>query len=311
MSRKIADPFENIGDDLLLSVLSFISRGPQIENKENAEPTLLTNVVPQVSKQWRDLSQHDYLWKPLLLKRLEEEPGLWREGLWKLIHAKLRRNTNSSVVLQQKCPSNDKLVACSREVLGELSYKTIYRQVVSEHIRFVGPVFYMTGHVLLGDSYRLHLFEPRYRLLVAELLKDYPKEARKGGKIIPGPNDKAPLFIHANRDQFSASSPACLVQIVRANISDRDGTADVLLHPIAYVWMEKLWVRPNSFNLHYVQCSRMGSRATREMLQLVNQEALDSMMNRDDAGDDNDYYADTTDDEFEFDEELGELGDWD
>ena len=153
----------------------------------------------------------------------------------------------------------------------------------------------MPGHVLLGGSYRLHMFEPRYRLLVAELLKGYPEEAKRGELIATG-GRPAPIFVHANRNPFAASSPACLVQLVRCNISPRDGTADVMLLPIAYIWMEKIWIRANSGNLHYAQCIRMGQKATREMHELINQETLESVISR--MGD----YM--TDDEDEFDDDA-------
>ncbi|CAB9531726.1 expressed unknown protein [Seminavis robusta] len=286
---KEEDRFEVLGEDAVLSIFSYIAHAPLEKISKNPGDSELTQLLPGVSKFWQEMSEHDCLWKPAILRQLQREPSLWSEGLVSLV--KNRKAWQNALLSGETTP--DDLLERVREALGNASYKKIYRTVVSEYIRQVLPVFYMPGHVMLGLSYRLHLFEPRYRLLVAQLLQGYPREAKKGGLTTIG-NRPAPIFIHANRQPFRASSPACLVQLVRCNISDRDGTADIMLLPIAYLWLEKVWARPNSWNLHYAQSIRMGQKAAREMHELVNQEILESIVSR--VGDyNNDYWTDDED----------------
>lgn len=305
---KELDRFEVLGDDAVLSIFSFIGHAPLELVASNPGASELTQSLPEVSKFWRTTSAHDCLWKPAILRQLQREPSLWTEGLLKMVHKKQR--AWNFVFQDNETPES--FLDRVRGALSNASCKKIYRHVVSKHIRQVLPVFYMAGHVLLGGSYRLHMFEPRYRLLVHELLKGYPEEAKKGGLTSSG-DRPAPIFIHANRHPFGAASPACLVQLVRCNISPRDGTADVMLLPIAYIWLEKIWIRPNSGSLHYAQCIRMGQKATREMHELINQETLESIITRmgdyltddeDDSDDDEEWDDDDDTDDEEFDDDV-------
>jgi len=117
----------------------------------------------------------------------------------------------------------------------------------------------MSGNLQLGEAYGLHFFEPRYRLLIHDVMADQPEEARRGGRV----RGEA-MFVHANRAPPTRSAPAVLVRVLRCEIYG-DGRADVLLMPCAHVWLEELWVRPNSGHLYYARCLRMNETASREM----------------------------------------------
>lgn len=294
LTSKKLDSFQELGEDVVLTIFSYVGHAPLEKVASNPGASELTQSLPEVSKFWRRMADHDSLWKPAILRQLEREPNLWTEALLKIVQ---RRKSAWNFVFQED-ETAESFLERVRAALGKASYKKIYRSVVSKHIRQVLPVFYMPGHILLGGSYRLHMFEPRYRLLVAELLKGYPEEARMGASTVSG-NREAPVFIHANRQPFGPASPACLVQLIRCNISPRDGTADVMLLPVAYVWMEKLWTRSNSGNLHYAQCLHMGQTTTKKMHQLVNQENLESLITR--MGD---YLTDDEDEDFDEEDEI-------
>ena len=79
----------------------------------------------------------------------------------------------------------------------------------------------------LGEPYELHFYEHRYRLLIADVMRGYPEEAKHGGHI-----QNPPCFVHANRGPLAPTTPATLVQVVRCEIFP-DGRADVLLMPTA------------------------------------------------------------------------------
>lgn len=296
--HALDDRFEVLGEDTVLSILKFVSNAPLEQLSCRTGASELTDLLPGVSKMFQELSEHDSLWKPALLRQLHREPKLWTEGLLKLAEKQKLWDPDFS-----DSETAETFLERVRSALNAVAYKTIYKQVVSQHIRVTKPVFYMPGPLLLGGSYRVHLFEPRYRLMVAELMRDYPQEARQGELTTAG-GRPAPVFIHANRDPFGVASGACLVQMVRCTISPRDGTADIMLLPIAYVWLEKVWIRKNSGNLHYAQSVRMGQKATRDMHELIEQETRTTLIGG--VADDGDYWTDDDDDLDDLDEDLDE-----
>lgn len=152
-------------------------------------------------------------------------------------------------------------------------YQCIYRSIVTKHLRYQGPVFIMGSSVRLGSPYGLHFFEPRYRVLISEVMQRWPVSARRGERIhplLPGiypptshrvvdddiklsilnvlENKESllnvyhmPTFIHAHRN-LQANNPAAIVQVQICAIAP-NGSADVLLKPIAYIKIERIWER--------------------------------------------------------------------
>lgn len=171
-------------------------------------------------------------------------------------------------------------------------YQCVFQSVVVSHLYFQAPVFYMPSSVRLGDDYGLHFFEPRYRLLISEVMSAYPVSARRGDlvrPVLPGlyPVDgrahgqrvmdddiKAslldlleknaqllgehylPTFIHAHQSPLRPNVPATIVQVSRCAISP-DGSADVLLSPMAYIWLDEIWERPGTGGLMEARGIRM------------------------------------------------------
>ena len=168
-------------------------------------------------------------------------------------------------------------------------YQVLYRSIVLRHLRYQGPVFIMgSSSVRLGSPYGLHFFEPRYRVLISEIMARHPVSARRGETIapmVPGifpPPPVAdddikssivdlvkrnvplmteyhqPTFIHAYRDFLRPNSLAAIVQVQVCSINP-NGSADVLLTPIAYVWIDRIWERPGTGGLCEASGIRMGA----------------------------------------------------
>ncbi|KAL3786696.1 hypothetical protein HJC23_002785 [Cyclotella cryptica] len=171
-------------------------------------------------------------------------------------------------------------------------YQCLYQSVLHRHIRFQAPVFYMPSSIRLGVEYGLHFFEPRYRLLISEVMAPYPVAARRGQRIqpvIPGvyPTDgpirddalksqllnflernesllqqyHVPTFIHAHQQPLRPNTPATIVQVRHCQI-EADGRADVLLEPVDYIWLEQIWERPGTGGLIEARGLRMGNWAS-------------------------------------------------
>ena len=233
----------------------------------------------------------DFLWKSALLRLVKNEPYLWEEGLQRLI-AKLsddehqgdkgegdEKKRNRPISLEDEPDSYESyLVETAREALQRsLSssskkpqveynsesdgsrfdlYKQIYQLILSKYLRYTSPVFHMSGLACLGQEFGLHFFEPRYRLLISEVMAPYPDSARSGEVISTDKNNSFPTFIYANNTPLALGTPACIVQVRQCRIH-ANATADVFLVPIAHVRIERFWERPYSGGLIEARVMRM------------------------------------------------------
>jgi hypothetical protein len=73
-----------------------------------------------------------------------------------------------------------------------------------------------------------------------------------------------PTFCYAHMAPFAPTTPACLVEVRQCTIH-ANGTADVMLMPVAFVWMETLSEAPNTGRLHFARCLRMGREDSRAL----------------------------------------------
>jgi len=257
--------FNDLSDDIQLLVLSFVADAPFKFNgdtltKEDYHSTL-THVLPFVSRHFLSLvrsKQADvFFWREVLLRRIQKEPFLWKEGLRRLISEFEPPSSHATTILNDDTCSIDlfnyvyDLVASRSQ--SEKIYQNIFKDILTNHIRYSGPVFIMPGEVRLNHVFGLHLFEPRYRLMIQEVMANSP--CTNGENI----TDNNPTFIYANR--LSKRSSAVIVQVRNCMIHS-NGRADVELIPSAYVWLEDAWIRSNTRNLYHARTIRMTRRAS-------------------------------------------------
>ena len=140
--------------------------------------------------------------------------------------------------------------------------KQLFRRIV-QRLRFRSPIFYMPGPVTIGESFGLHFFEPRYRLLISEVMAPYPVAFRRGDPIqLQGSGHSSyPKFIYANYSSLDRGAPAVIVE-VRQCLINPNGTADVFLCPTSYIWIEDIRERPNSGALYDARAIRMTETST-------------------------------------------------
>mmetsp|Transcript_40940 Transcript_40940/g.46511 ORF Transcript_40940/g.46511 Transcript_40940/m.46511 type:complete len:283 (-) Transcript_40940:37-885(-) len=251
--------FLDLDEGVMMYIISFVADVPMENIDENIRPSLwgtMTDVLPFVSKQFCKFCQTDYFWQDALKRLCVKEPYLWEEGLLRL----LPPSSSIKKMNKKKSNNNNTLVSDVYKALQDtVNYKSLYRRVFETHIRFTGPVFFMTDVIRLGQTFGLHFFEPRYRTLIAEVMRDWPESARQGEAInnTASPTNSFPTFIYAHMAPLIPTTPACLVH-VRQCIIHSDGSADVMLEPVAYVQLEQIWERPNSRHLYEATCRRMG-----------------------------------------------------
>ena len=65
-----------------------------------------------------------------------------------------------------------------------------------------------------------------------------------------------PTFIHAHQSPLHPNTPATIVQVRHCQV-EVDGRVDVLIEPIAYIWLEQIWTRPGTGGLIEARGVRM------------------------------------------------------
>ncbi len=208
---------------------------------------------------------------------------------------KVDNKTKEEALLKQACDAIEAYPPHNHTASSSGIHQCIYKSIVNHHLRYQGPVFYMPSAIRLGSPYGLHFFEPRYRLLMAEVMQPYPVSARRGERISPmvpslipsnslrhnGDDDdikadllnvleqnqsllgkyQLPTFIHAHQSPLRKNTPATIVQVRQCMVS-RDGSADVYLEPIAYIWIDQVWERTGTGGLYEAQGIRMGKEVS-------------------------------------------------
>ncbi|GKY99314.1 hypothetical protein MPSEU_000886500 [Mayamaea pseudoterrestris] len=243
--------FGQLHSELKSHILTFVADAP-FERDHFQRQSTLTHCLPLVCKEFHAFANHDDVWEQILLRRIEAEPSLWLEPTLRL--------AGVSTTSQDK-PAPMQLIEQAKLTLG-VSAKDLYKRIIDDFIRFRGPVFIMQAQIQIGEEYGLHLFEPRYRLLVAEVMRNQPETARQDGEL--DPLLPPAVFIHAHRVSPREGNAAMIVEIRRCLVY-ADGSADVLLAPLSYVWLEKLRIRPNSGNLFEGSAVRMTSAWSESM----------------------------------------------
>jgi hypothetical protein len=278
-SRMIAEldlptfpAFLQFDDDIQKLILSFVAEAPWEQtgpvSMQLYSPRLafLTSTLPLVSSDFHRYASLDYFWEPALERQVNNDHhgSLWKDGLRRLLPE------NYTVT------DETDLIRAVREHLDHsISFKEIYRKVFTNHIFFDAPVFIMPCRVRMGESYGLHLFEPRYRIMVRDLMRQCanPVEASNGEKIHVGTSPDGvltpPLLIHACLgSRLAPGEMACLVQIERCNTYEY-GTADVGLVPVAWVQLDRIWVRPNAGHLFHAKAFRLPPTKPEEITSAV------------------------------------------
>ena len=233
----------------------------------------LTHVLPLVSKRFHALcNQSDSLWIEALERQMGLGPelrsdigqgDLWELGIKNFIHctvcnestdAPIRTdNSDNSGVDNDECLNQLIPRACDCVVKQQKQHelqnssppaKEVFRRVLLNHKPIRLPVFSMFCPTSIGEEINLRLFEPRYRLMINEVLMGRSERERKG---FPTTNPR-PRFLFANRSGTWRKDVACVVEVRRCLIR-RDGIADISIVPIQWAILTELVQRPESGGL--------------------------------------------------------------
>ena len=251
--------FSELTEDICRIIISYVADAPHESEVRHSRvtrfhPASMTSIFPYVSKAFRRLADDDNNWKAALLRQLsnEEREHVWKSGLRRMLPLDYSIEDDSNLLSDVQNHFQD-----------SLSYKEIYRMIFTRHVRFEAPMFLMPCSVTLGEMYGLHLFEPRYRRMIRDLMDscDDPTAARNGQPIRPGVTPEGmlqpPLIIHFCLPQhLRKGAIAALVQVVWCRTYEQD-TADVQLMPISWVKLDQIWSRRDQGDLFYAHATRL------------------------------------------------------
>jgi len=234
----------------------------------------LTHVLPLVNKRFRLLcNQSDILWTESLERLLglrstqvRSDMGssdLWEAGLLSFIKCNDPSDNDSPGEGCANGSGDDsrpfdnarvrsliiKACDCINKEEDEPQEQSslageVFRQVLLHHKPVRLPVFSMFCPITIGEELSLRLFEPRYRLMIAEVMSGRSDRERQGFPI----STPRPRFLFACRSDSFRRAVTCIVEVRRCLIR-QDGIADVEIVPISWAILEKRARRPESGGL--------------------------------------------------------------
>ena len=231
--------FIDLGNDLIAHVLAFVADVP-FETIASSSTSTLTHVLPLVSQEIRRICRTDFFWKLALERLVVKDPYLWQKGLLSFLPSNTTTTPSSTLVEQ----------VVTHLALEQDMYRSIFQRLIRDYLRFTSPLFHMQGQVQLGHSFGLHFFEPRYRHLIATVMRGFESQGE------PLDDEEGPTFLYAHTSPLAPLAVACVVQVQRCHIYP-DGSADVTLVPIHYVWLERIREIPHTGRLYEGQSLRM------------------------------------------------------
>jgi len=166
--------------------------------------------------------------------------------------------SNQSSYLQSQEETNKESENQQNQQEQQPIYIELYRYVLSHYIKFTSPLFYMPDRIILGREFGIHFFEPRYRLLIAEVMSKFPNHYQNGEPIQTNNEfPHYPTFIYAHKSPLKVGTIVTIVEVHQCLIHPNH-TADVFLYPRLYGRVEDVWMRPNSHNLYAARVVKLG-----------------------------------------------------
>jgi hypothetical protein len=240
------------------ALTSFLRSNPDKSRGTITEPNhfgTLTHVLPLVCKRIRNLCQILDLWYESLGRILRTE-NAWRRGLYNFVVDNIPSEDDlpGSEVHKDNVEEFISLAAryCGTS-MNSVSGKDLF-QAIRKNRPVVMPIFAMRMNVELSERIHLHFFEPRYRLLINEVMRGRPIDELNMSRPTSNPR---PRFLLACAGNLKA---AVVVEVEYCRIYV-DGRADVVLVPISWEALPDAQIRGDSGNLWEASISRFPKRS--------------------------------------------------
>ena len=228
--------FADLPESCQLQVISFVATAPlerifDVADFNNTDDSnsrgTLTRTLPWVCQKFREFCQAELLWRACLERALVSDK-IWRDAATRLLTP------------QHASKTAPEQIAALRQHVNVSSSKNLYQVMLNEHIRGRLPVFFMPMEFDEQDPrYQLHFFEPRYRIMMAELMRE-PQHATRDG----------PVFLHIVDIRGPRAKVAALIRVVDCAFAP-DGRSVADLELVGSVRLRRCWERPQSMGLYY------------------------------------------------------------
>lgn len=120
----------------------------------------------------------------------------------------------------------------------------VFRQVLLYRKPVRLPVFTLSCSISIGEELYFRLHQPRYRLLIADIMADRSSSQRNGSPL----STPRPRFLFACKPDPLRSKVACIVEVRKCHIH-LDGVADIVVVPISWVLTQDVAERSQSGGL--------------------------------------------------------------
>jgi len=216
------------------------ARGRVEESKLTANSFgTLTHVLPVVCKKFYELCyQSDHLWKEAMERLSVASSTVWGLGISQIVATKHSQRDASF----SSNPCEQAAVVCE-------GGKNAFQRIVEVYQPFTttAPLFLMGGNhdaPVLQQSFNLNILEPRYRLMISQLMQSRPL-SDKEGSWIASPGRPRFLFSSGLSSPLTEGDPVFLVEIQRCKIK-HNGRALITILPILQTRIQSMQMRPNS-----------------------------------------------------------------
>lgn len=220
----------------------------------------LTHVLPFVCKKFHQLSfESDGVWKEAMERLSVASPAVWGKGISQIATTEKeaapassaqRHDASFSSTATSLSATTEDLCEKATVVCG--GAKNAFQRIVEVYQPFTttAPLFLMGGSgdpPVLQQAWNLHLYEPRYRLMMSQIMQSRPLRD-KSGSWIASPGRPRFLFSSGLSAPLVEGDPVFLVEILRCKLK-RDGRALLTILPVLQTRIQAMHVRPNSFAL--------------------------------------------------------------
>lgn len=279
--------FSELGDDIALEILSYVSEAPFEVNDSVQSP--MTHVLPFVNRQFNEMCKSDTLWIASLQRLTYRNPDLCKNVFKQLLQAG-KTHPKWSIFYRENIDKDDFMLAHKvhnmdyfdkkeidrlvSDVYHAVSYnknhknmarpdnqtqrsqpsaKSMYFTVLQDIAYTTLPVFHARCPTLQkGMLMNLILFEPRYRMLIQEAMEGRKPHEFRGRQL----NEPRPRFVFAHTRSLEHGSCAFLVEIMKCRMLE-GGRFRIVIHFIQKVKLEHVAVRPGVHNgLHDARIKR-------------------------------------------------------
>ena len=204
----------------------------------------LTHVLPLVCRKFYSIcDQSDGLWKEAMHRLSVASPTVWGLGISQLAAL------DSSSGQQGTSDSAD--TKCEQVVAACGGAKCAFQRIVDVYQPFTitAPLFLMGGMdpPILLQKWNLHLYEPRYRFMISQIMQNRSVHDKSGNWISP-PGRPRFLISSGLTAPLVVGDPVFVVEILRCKLQ-KNGRAMVAIKPVQQTRIQSIEVRPNCYAL--------------------------------------------------------------